>query len=130
MINIMKEFIAYEGSKYRIEWYFNEKGVSQALDFFLDLSAKEQQKVFYLIKRIGDFGFISDKTKFRNEGDQIYAFKPKPDRYLSFFYKGERIILTNAFTKKTDKLPKNEKDRALVNRDDYIYRNLEGNYYE
>jgi len=38
-----------------------------------------------LFKRIGDFGKISDKTKFRNEKDGIYAFKPQPDRLLSFF---------------------------------------------
>jgi len=31
------------------------------------------------------FGKIFDITKFRNEGDGIYAFKPQPDRFLSFF---------------------------------------------
>ncbi len=53
-----------------------------------------------LFKRMGDFGIINDKTKFRNEGDKIYAFKSQPNRFLSFFIEGRKIIVTNAFKKK------------------------------
>ena len=65
---------------------------------------------------------ISDTTKFRNEGDGIYAFKPQPDRYLSFFTNGRKIIITNGYIKKTDKLPKNEKKLALDCMKEYIDR--------
>ena len=41
-------------------------------------------KLLYLVKRIGDFGKISDKTKFNFEHNGIWAFKLKPDRFLSF----------------------------------------------
>ena len=44
---------------------------------------------------MGDLGKILDITKFRNEGDGIYAFKPQPDRYLSFFTDNKKIIVTN-----------------------------------
>ena len=64
---------------------------------------------------MGDFGVIHDTTKFRNEGDSIYAFKPQPDRYLCFFFSGKKIIVTNAYRKKSDKLPKREKEIALKN---------------
>lgn len=47
------------------------------------------------------------------EGDNIYAFKPQPDRYLCFFFTGKKIIVTNAFQKKSDKLPPNEKATAI-----------------
>lgn len=96
----MKEYAVYKGQKFTIEWYFAKNGKSQPLDFFNKISAIEQQKFFYLVKRIGDFGFISDKTKFKNENDGIYAFKPQPNRFLSFFMDGKKIIITNAFTKK------------------------------
>ena len=79
-----------------------------------------------LAKRMGDFGKIFDKTKFIYEGDGIYAFKPQPDRYLSFFTDNQKIIVTNGFTKKTDKLPKNEKDLALKYRQDYLDRKKGG----
>lgn len=71
---------------------------------------------------MAEFGKISDITKFRNEDDGIFAFKPKPDRYLSFFIKGKKIIITNGFTKRARKLPKNEKEKAMKYRSDYLSR--------
>ena len=49
----------------------------------------------------------------------IYAFKPQPDRYLCFFKTGKKIIVTNAFRKKGDKLPAQEKALAIKNMDKY-----------
>jgi phage-related protein len=125
-----REFIIYEGPHFTIEWYFSENGKSQSLEFFNDLDPSNQRKLLYLIKRIGDFGKISDKTKFRNENDGIYAFKPKPNRFLSFFTTENKIIITSAFVKKTDKLPKNEKKLAQKNRKNYEERLKRGEYYE
>ena len=75
-------------------------------------------------------GKIRNKTKFRNEGDGIYAFKPKPDRFLCFFFSEKKIIVTNAFEKKQDKLPVEEKKRALAYRRDYEARVKSENYYD
>ena len=75
----MKEFIAYEGEALIVEWFFDKNGKSEALDFFETLSNAQKRKTLMLFKRIGDFGKISDITKFRNEGDKIFAFKPQPD---------------------------------------------------
>jgi len=85
-----------------------------------------QDKFLILVKKIGDFGKIFDKTKFRNEGDGIFAFKPQPDRYLSFFTDEKKIIVTNGFVKKTDKLPENEKKLAIKYRMDYFERKTGG----
>jgi hypothetical protein len=79
---------------------------------------------------MGDFGKISDKTKFRNENDGIYAFKPQPDRFLSFFTKDKKIIITEGFNKTSDKLPKNIKSRSIKIREDYLARVKERTYYE
>ncbi len=126
----MPNYIAYEGQSFVIEWYFNEKEESQALEYFLELSDLQQDKTLYLFKRMGDSGKINNKTQFRYEGDEIFAFKPQPDRFLCFFVKGRKIIITNAFLKKSDKLPREEKKRALKFRDDYLARVKEGKYYE
>ncbi len=82
-----------------------------------------------LFKRMGDYGKISDTTKFRNEGNKIYAFKPQPHRFLSFFIKGRTITVTNAFQKKSNKIPQNEKERAIDFRADYLSRTENGTYY-
>lgn len=79
---------------------------------------------------MGNAGIIKNKTKFRYEDDQIYAFKAAPDRFLCFFFKGSKIIVTNAFEKKTDKLPSREKEKAVFYKEDYINRVKRGTYYD
>ncbi len=126
----MKEYVAYKGDVFTVEWFFDKRGKSEALDFFEALSNVQKRKILMLFKRIGDFGKISDITKFRNEGEKIFAFKPHPERFLSFFYSGKKIIVTNGFQKKSQKLPKKEKELALTRRADYESRVEHGDYYE
>jgi hypothetical protein len=125
-----REYIAYSGKKFTVEWYFDSRGKSAALDYYNSLTLQERIKVLQLFKRMGDVGEIKDITKFNYEGDHIYAFKPKPDRFLCFFYVGKKIIVTNGFRKKQQKLPENEKTRAVKNRSDYETRAKKGKYYE
>src|SRR5262245_38029146 len=99
-----KDRVAYQGPAFTIEWYWDLQGRSLPLDYFETLSEKRQDKLLMLLKRMGDFGRIFDKTKFRSEGDQIFAFKPKPDRFLCFFVGSRKNIISNAFVKKSDKL--------------------------
>lgn len=124
------EHIAYNGDAFTIEWYFDEKHHSEALEYYNGLNAHERIQLLKLLKRMGDAGEIQDKTKFRFEGDKIYAFKPQPDRFLFFFNEGRKIIATNAFRKKQSKLPLREKENALKKRELYINRVIEGDYYD
>lgn len=87
----MKNRIAYEGSDFKIEWYIDEKGYSQALEYYEEQPKDKQRKLLNLYRLMGDQGKIFDETKFRYEGDGIYAFKPQPDRYLCFFFKGKKL---------------------------------------
>jgi phage-related protein len=118
----MKEFIAYQGTVLTVEWFFDEKGNSDSLDYFESLSDTQKRKTLMLFKRMGDFGKISDITKFRNEGDKVFAFKPQPERFLSFFYTGKKIVITNGFRKKSQKLPEKEKNLALQRMNSYDSR--------
>jgi len=121
-----QDCVIYEGPCFTVEWFYDSTGYSQAFEYFEATSQAQKRKFLVLVKRMADFGKIMDKTKFRNEGDEIYAFKPKPDRYLCFFIKGKKIIITNSFCKKTDKLPKKEKDKSLKVREAYYAENKEG----
>ena len=106
--------LIYKGDFFTIEWFYDEKGYSQPYEYFLNVSDVQKRKFLMLVKKMGDTGKIFDKTKFRNKDDKIYAFKPQPDRYLCFFRIGKKIIVTNAFQKKTDKLPVEEKEHAIM----------------
>jgi phage-related protein len=122
--------VAYEGSEFTIEWFIDEKGQKPALEHFLVQPKDKQRKALNLFRLMGEHGRIHDETKFVHEGDGIYAFKPQPDRYLCFFFKGKKIIVTNAFVKKSQKLPGNEKERAVKRKQSYEKRIKEGVYYE
>ena len=89
----------------------------------------DAKKFAHLLMMIGDTGQIRNEQKFRNEGDKIYTFKPQPHRFLCFFFEKGKIIITNAFMKKQQKLPKAEKERALKCKQDYEERNRKGTYY-
>lgn len=119
-----EDCVIYKGKVFQIEWYYDSDGKSQPFDYYKSCSLIQKRKFLMLCQRMGDFGKIMDKTKFRAEGDGIYAFKPQPDRYLAFFKKGNKIIVTNAYKKNTEKMPKKEMATAVKNRDDYLRRNL------
>ena len=119
-------WVIYNGSKYTLAWYYDKNGDSAGYNYFLGTTQNQKRTFLVLVKRMGDFGKIFDKTKFRNEGDGIFAFKPQPDRYLSFFTDDKKIIVLNGFVKKTDKLPKTEKELALRLRQDYYDRKAGG----
>ena len=123
-------FVAFEGKEFTVEWYYTENGKTPALDYFEGLSKLKKAQTLRLFELIATEGKIFNKQKFRHEGDGIYAFKPKPHRFLSFFYENAKIIITNAFVKKRDDLPIEEKDRAQRCREDYISRCEKGTYYE
>lgn len=69
---------------------------------------------------MGNIGKIWDITKFRYEGDGIYVFKADQSRYFCFFFKDAKIIVTNAFMKKSQKMPQKEKQKALMAYKNYI----------
>jgi len=123
-------YIAYKGQEFQIEWYYPPKGESQTLEYYKKLKVQDRRKVLTLFKMMGEMGAIRNKEKFRYEGEKVYAFKPQPHRFLSFFVEGKKIIVTNAFWKKQQKLPKSEKDQALKCMKSYKLRVKEGTYYE
>ncbi|MCP3680018.1 MAG: type II toxin-antitoxin system RelE/ParE family toxin [Gammaproteobacteria bacterium] len=118
MVREINEYVDYEGDSFTIEWYYDNRNCSAAWEHYNSLDANGRIKVLKLFKRMGDHGEIRDVTKFMTEGDKIYAFKPQPDRFLCFFHQGDKIIVTNGFRKKQQKLPKREKERAMRIRDD------------
>jgi len=125
-----KEFIAYCGEKLTLEWYFDDRDKSQVFDYFEGLPEDRKIKIFYLFRWLGNSGRIINEKKFRYEGDKIYALKVSQDRFLCFFFDGAKVLITNAYQKKSAKMPAKEKDKALRARESYIKRCKRGNYYE
>lgn len=122
-------FIAYQGEKFTIEWYIDQSGKSSAQSYYNKLPESQKKKFTHLLYTICLCGKVFNQEKFRYEGDHIYALKIAPDRFLCFFYDGKKIIITNAYEKKCDKMPNQEKQKALNAMVDYIKRCKGGFYY-
>ncbi len=45
-----KEYVAYEGEQFTIEWYYSPKGESQAHEYYLSVDASDRIKVLKLFK--------------------------------------------------------------------------------
>jgi len=127
---VIKNFIAYKGKKFIIEWYYDSNGESKALEYFETLPKNRKRKLIYLFYVLSDVGKIFNEEKFRYEGNQVYVFKTSPDRFFCFFFDGAKIIITNAYEKKSSKMPHREKQKAIKAKENYIKRCKKGNYYE
>ncbi len=125
-----KKFIAYQGDELTIEWYFDAQGKSASLQYYRKLSSENKKKLIHLFYVLGDIGKIFNKEKFRYEGNKIYAIKSSPNRFLCFFYDGAKIIITNAYEKKSQKMLLREKQKAVKARIEYIKRCKKDDYYE
>lgn len=106
--------LAYAGSVFDIEFYVRESGEALAEQWLESMPAHIQQKFAALFAWMGDQGRIANEKKFKHltGSDQIFEFKAGQGRVMCFFFIGQRIILTHGCTKKGDKTPKGEIERA------------------
>lgn len=125
-----KQHIAFHGLKKTVEWYYNNNGKSHALEYYKNLSREQQKKLDRLFMLMANMGEILDSKHFNFEGDKIYAFKLQPDRFFCFFFAGGKVIVTNAYEKKRDKLIPKEHAKATLAHEDYVTRVKQGTYYD
>ncbi len=132
MVPKTEDFVFYVGEHYRVEFYFSEKGRMFAKEYFQDSDSQVQVKLLALVKYISENGRLYDENKFRlvDKHEKLYEFKPKHDRFFSFFHEGKKIIITHAYHKKTQKVDGQELARAIKYKRDYEQRVKEGSYYE
>jgi len=83
------------------------------------------QVEFYFTKT----GKIPAKEYLEKESLDIQV-KPVNHRFFSFFYKGKKIIITNAYIKKSQKVSKGDLEKARNMKKTYVDRIKGGTYYE
>ncbi len=117
-----EDFLIYSGEYYAAYFHAEVKGSSGVNDYYKSCDDVVRGSLLYLVKRMCDIGHIYDETKFRIEDkkNRIYCFKPKSERFFCFFFTGKRIIITSAHTKKKQKLDRNELNKAIRIRKEYL----------
>ncbi|MCK4858993.1 MAG: type II toxin-antitoxin system RelE/ParE family toxin [Candidatus Omnitrophica bacterium] len=103
-----------------------------AKEYLEKTSLDVKVKLAALVKYIAEHGNLFDITKFRmvDPKEKIFEFKPMNHRFFNFFYKGGKIIITNAYMKKSQKVSKKDLEKAKTLKKDYISRAKGGIYYE
>ena len=127
---MQKDYRAYEDENLTIEWSYKENSDSSVQEYFEELTLMEQKQLVTSFMIFGTTGRLYNTEKFRYEGDRIFVFKVYQYRFFCFLAQSKKIIITNAYRKKEQKISKVEKAKAVRARALYIQRVQEGTYYE
>lgn len=109
--------------------FYETKNKTVPVEEFLDsLDTKMRAKALKELQILKEFGTSLREPYSKPIKDGIFELRIKVasdiTRIFYFFYKDNKIILTNGFVKKTMKIPPSEINRALKYRNDYIRRNI------
>ncbi len=111
---------------FSVEFYTKDNGEKPAREFLLKLNTKMRAKMSGLIEVLEEKGNTLREPYSKAVDDGIFELRCKfgsdITRILYFFYDGRKIILTNGFVKKTQKMPSKELDMAKKYRKDYLER--------
>ncbi len=123
--------IFYRGTKFQVEFYLNAKGKMPSKEQVEKLPSLIKVKLAALVRLIAEEGQIYDEHKFRiiSRKERIYEFKPMQYRFFNFFFDSRKIIITNGYRKRSQKVDRKELNRAIKMKRDYINRATKGEYY-
>ena len=106
-----------------IELMENSKGKCEALEFIEKQNDKTQKKIYYVLKLVEDLDVVPTEYLKKLRGS-IYEIRVQMAnnifRVLSFFHKGNLVIVTHGFQKKSQKTPTGEIDKAEKLREEYL----------
>lgn len=109
-----------------VDYYKFENGDSPIDEYLDELDVKKRAKVLRTIGLLEEFGTQLRLPHSEHLEDGIFELRTKQgtdiERVLYFFFYGGKAILTNGFSKKQDKTPKNEIQLAKNRRSDYLRR--------
>ena len=114
--------------KYKeIKFYKSPSGKSPIAEFLDSLSAKEAQKVTWVLRLIEEMETVSTKFyKKLSNCDGIIEVRVQIGknnfRLLGFEDEGTFVVLTNGFKKKDQKVPRSEISLAQKRREEYLTR--------
>ena len=108
-----------------INFYKTENGKCPVEEYLDSLSNKQVEKVFFVLRLIESFEVVPQKYfKKLVSTDELWEARVQLGnnifRFLGFFDDSELVILNHAFTKKTQKTPKNEIKIAEQRKKEYF----------
>lgn len=114
---------------FELTFYEKDNGDCPVSEFLAELNPVMRYKLMHSLDLLEIYGNKpkGDITKFLDDGIFEVRAQNKTDisRILFFFDKNRKIVLTNGFIKKTQRLPSSELETAKRYRADYLKRSKE-----
>ena len=111
---------------YDVDFFIRENGDCPVKEFLLSLDKKMRAKLLVELDLLEENGPQLREPYSKHLEDGIFELRAKQGsditRVLYFFFVGKKIVLTNGFTKKTQKTPRAEIATAKKYRAEYIER--------
>lgn len=122
--------------KYEVVFFQKENGDIPVLEFILSLNPKIRAKAYSEIELLKKHGsdlrepYVKPMKGYKNKGlyELRVKFSSDISRIFYFAYKSNVFVLLHGFTKKTNKTPENEIQRARKNKIDYEKRTANEKY--
>ena len=112
--------------QFEVDFFKKEDGSCPIRSFLDSLSTKMRTKVMRMIWLLQNNGYELREPYSKHLEDGLFELRIKHStmsvRVFYFFIVGQKIILTNGFTKKTMKTPRSEIELAKKYREQYIKR--------
>lgn len=116
---------------YKIIFYKDKNGYSSILEYIETLKEKrftskhakiKFKKISSYLDMLSEDGLEIGKPYIKHLENEIWELRPLRDRILFAYYDNNNFILLHYFIKKTQKTPRREIKRALINLEDYKRR--------
>lgn len=110
-----------------IRFYRTPTGQCPAREFLDSLTAKQAQKVAWVLKLVEELDFVPVQYLKKLGGtEEIWEIRAQHGgdafRVLGFFDPPDALVLTNGFAKKSEKTPRREIEIAEARRSEYLKR--------
>ena len=111
---------------YKIEFYEDKNGKSEIYEYIKKLNnnkSKENRiklkKIKAYMEMLSIYGLNLSESYIKKIDNEIWELRPLKDRILFASLHNNKFILLSVFTKKTQKTPKKEIEKAKKNLKDY-----------
>ena len=113
---------------YEIDFYEDDKGISEVKEFIRELRKKSLtskdarinfNKVVAYIDMLEEIGTRVGEPVTKHLDGEIWELRPLSNRILYAYYDNDAFVLLHHFVKKTQKTPKSEIEKAKREIEDY-----------
>ena len=112
--------------KWKVEYYESKRNCFPVLDFIREMeNIKLSSKAIMMIDVLEETGIFLKKPYCKHINNGIYELRVKQGTNIArifYFFDSNKIVLTNGYIKKKNKLSSHDYEKALVYRAQYYER--------